>query len=83
MACLCVSQQGEFKNTTKIHVQQIVLPKKLREKKHVLLFSVVPPLLFFLIAFLAVSLHEELKNKQKMFSKIGPKNLKQISKKGR
>jgi hypothetical protein len=31
---------------------------------------------FFLIAFLAVSLHEEPKNTIKIFSKIRPENLK-------
>jgi hypothetical protein len=50
MSFLCVSQQGEFKNTT--------LKKKMGEvhvkKKSCRLFPSV-----FLIAFLAVSLHEE------------------------
>jgi hypothetical protein len=35
----------------------------------------------FLIAFLAVSLHEKLKNTTKMFSKIRPENLKKSQKK--
>jgi hypothetical protein len=36
---------------------------------------------FFLIAFLAVSLHEEPKNTIKTFSKIRPENLKKSQKK--
>jgi hypothetical protein len=59
MVFLCVSQQGEFKNTIenflgKMHVKNS-WPKKLR-KKH--FFPVVVSLSIFFIAFLAVSLHE-------------------------
>ena len=62
MAFLCVSQQGEFKNTTKhflgeIHVKNF-WPKKLRKKTF---FLSSFPIEFFFIAFLAVSLHEEPK----------------------
>jgi hypothetical protein len=82
MAFLCVSQQGEFKNTKKnflgeIHVKNF-WPKKLRNKNF---FPVVFSHRFFFIAFLAVSLHEEPKNTLKIFSKIGPENLKKKSKK--
>jgi hypothetical protein len=81
MAFLCVSQQGEFKNTKKnflgkIHVKNF-WPKKLRKtKKSCRLF----PSIFF-IAFLAVSLHEDPKNTIKIFSKIRPENLKKSQKK--
>jgi hypothetical protein len=61
MAFLCVSQRGEFKNKSffgEVHVTcQKLFVKKLRGK--------INPVIFFLrffIAFLAVSLHEELKN---------------------
>jgi hypothetical protein len=83
MAFLCVSQQGEFKNTIKnffgkIHVKNF-WPKKVEKKK---LFSCrLSPSIFF-ISFLAVSLHEEPKNTIKTFSKIRPENLKK-SQKGR
>jgi hypothetical protein len=75
MAFLCVSQQGEFKNTIKnflgkIHVKNF-WPKKLR-----FFFPFVFSHRFFLIAFLAVSLHEEPKNTIQIFSKIRPENLK-------
>jgi hypothetical protein len=61
MAFLCVSQQGEFKNTIKhflgkIHVKSF-WPKKLR-----IFFPVVFSHRLFSIAFLAGSLHEEPKN---------------------
>jgi hypothetical protein len=80
MAFLCVSQQGEFKNTIKnvlgeVHVKNF-WPKKLREKKFCRIF----PSIFF-IAFLAVSLHEEPKNTIKIFSKIRPENRKKSQKK--
>jgi hypothetical protein len=80
-AFLCVSQQGEFKNTTKnvlgkIHVKSF-WPKKLR-KKPFFLSSLSHR--FFLSRFLAVSLHEEPKNTIQMFSKIGPENLKKSQK---
>jgi hypothetical protein len=41
------------------------------------------PIDFFLIAFLAVSLHEEPKNTIKIFSNIRPENLKKSQKKVR
>jgi hypothetical protein len=77
MAFLCVSQQGEFKNTIKnflgkVHVKSL-WPKKLRKKK---LFSChLFPSIFFNRVF-DVSLHEETKNTIKTFSKIRPENLK-------
>jgi hypothetical protein len=82
MAFLCVSQQGEFKNTIKnflgkIHVKNF-WPKKLRKKNF---FPVVFSHQLFLIAFLAVSLHEEPKNTIKILSKIRPENLKKSQKK--
>jgi hypothetical protein len=82
-ALLCVSQQGEFKNTTKhflgeIHVKNF-WPKKLRGKNF---FPFVFSHRFFFIAFLALSLHEEPKNTIKIFSQIRPENLKNL-KKGR
>jgi hypothetical protein len=82
MAFLCVSQQGEFKRTTKnflgeVHIKNF-WPKKLRGKKKI---PVVFPHRLFFIAFLAVSLHEEPKNTIKMFSKIRPENLKKSQKK--
>jgi hypothetical protein len=46
-------------------------------------FPVVFSHRFFLIAFLAVSLHEEPKNTINKFSKIRPENLKKSQKKGR
>ena len=83
-ALLCVSQQGEFKNTIKhflgeIHVKNF-WPKKLRKKNF---FPFVFSHRFFLIAFLAVSLHEEPKNTIKIIPKIRPENLKNNLKKGR
>jgi hypothetical protein len=50
------------------------------EKKNLFSFRLFPSI-FFLIAFLAVSLHDEPKNTIKIFSKIRPENLKKISKK--
>jgi hypothetical protein len=55
-----------------IHVTNF-WPKKLRKKNF---FPSVFSHRFFLIAFLAVSLHEEPKNKIKILSKIRPENLK-------
>jgi hypothetical protein len=83
MAFLCISQQGKFKNTIKnflgeIHVKKF-WPKKLRKN----FFPVVFSRRFFLIAFLAVSLHEEPKNTIKIFSTIRPEHLKKNSNKGR
>jgi hypothetical protein len=82
-ALLCVSQQGEFKNTIKhflgeIHVKNF-WQKKLRKKNF---FPFVFSHRFFFIAFLAVSLNEEPKNTIKIFSQIRPENLKK-SQKGR
>jgi hypothetical protein len=51
--------------------------KKVEENKN---NSVIFPLQFF-FAFLTISLHDELKNTIKLFSKITPKNLKQSQKK--
>jgi hypothetical protein len=62
MAFLCVSQQGVFKNTTKKNGEnpcQKLLAEKVEEKNF---FPFVFSHRFFLIAFLAVSLHEEPKN---------------------
>jgi hypothetical protein len=77
MAFLCVSQQGEFKNTIKNFLGKVYgknfWPKKLRGKKTFFLSSF--PIDFFFIAFLAVSLHEEPKNTIKIFSKIRPENI--------
>jgi hypothetical protein len=60
MDFLCVSQQGEFKNTIKSFLKKIHVknfwPKKLR-KKHLFSCRLFPSI--FLIAFLAVSLHEK------------------------
>jgi hypothetical protein len=60
---MCVSQQEELKNTTKnvgkIHVKNALQKyKKLRENTFFLPFP--PSTVLILIAFLAVSLHEEL-----------------------
>jgi hypothetical protein len=73
MAFLCVSQHGEFKNTTKsalgkVHAKNF-LPKKIEGGKP---FSCRFPLQFFLIAFLAVSLHDGLKNTTRTFPEIRP-----------
>jgi hypothetical protein len=67
MAFLCVSQQGEFKNTIKNFLEKVHVknfwPKNLREKKTFFLSSF--PVDYFLSRFLAVSLHEELENTAK------------------
>jgi hypothetical protein len=81
MAFLAVSQQGQFKNTIenflgKVHVKNF-WPKKLRKKTF---FLSSFPIDFFLIAFLAVSLHEEPKNTIKIFSKTRPENRKKSQK---
>jgi hypothetical protein len=58
---LCVSQQGEFETTIKLFEKnpcQKLFTKTLREKKILSFFF----LRFLFIAFLAVSLHEKLKN---------------------
>jgi hypothetical protein len=79
MGFVCVSQQGESKTPKKVleevHVKSF-WPKKLRNKTFFL--SYFPSI--FLIAFLAVSLHEEPRNTIKIFSKIRPENLKKNSK---
>jgi hypothetical protein len=72
MAFLCVSQQGDLKNTIKLFWGR---PKKLREK---ILSYFFPPIFF--ISFFAVSLHEKLKNTTKIFFKTRQKNTKEISK---
>jgi hypothetical protein len=58
---------------------QKLLAEKVEKKKTCFLSSF--PIEFFLIAFLAVSLHEEPKNTTQIFSKIGPENLKKSQKK--
>ena len=82
MAFLCVSQQGEFKNTIKNFLGKIYVknfwPKKLRKKNF---FPFVFSHRFFFIAFLAVSLHEEPKNTIKIFSKNQTGKSQKISKK--
>jgi hypothetical protein len=55
--------------------------KNVAEKVEETKSPVVFPFDFFSFAFLAVYLHEELKNTTKMFSEIKPVNLKKISKK--
>jgi hypothetical protein len=78
VAFLCVSQQGGFKNTYlgggEVHVKNF-WPKKLREKKSCRIFPSI-----FLIAFLAVSLHEEPKNTTKYFVKSDLKISKNLKK---
>jgi len=80
MAFWCVSQHGEFKNTTKTFwgksMSKTFCPKSWEKKTFFLSFF--PSI--FLIAFLAVSLHEELKNTIQTFSKIRPENLKKSQK---
>jgi hypothetical protein len=72
MAFLCVSQQGEFKNTIKPFWGKSMSKK---------VFSCrLFPSTFF-IAFLAVSLDEEPQNTIKIFSKIRPENLQKSPKK--
>jgi hypothetical protein len=81
MAFLCVSQQGEFKNTTKTFWGKS-MSKTLAaevEKKRIFSCRLFPSTFF--IAFLAVSLHEVPKNTIKIFSKIRPENLKKPQKK--
>jgi hypothetical protein len=68
MAFLCVSQQGEFKNIIHFFLGEIDVGKKMPKN---MLF----PFDFFYRVFFAVSLHEELKNTIKMFSKVEPENL--------
>jgi hypothetical protein len=62
MAFLCVSQQGEFKNTKKalwVNPCQKLLAEA--ERKKTFFLSSFPIDLFF-IAFLTATLHEEPKN---------------------
>jgi hypothetical protein len=61
---LCISQQGEFKNTTK-NFSGKSMPKTFAEKVEKKILSIC-----FLsrFALLAVSLHEEPKNTTKTFS---------------
>jgi hypothetical protein len=78
MAFLCVSQQGEFKNTTKFFGEN-PYQKPLAEKVEIFVsFRLFPSFLF--VVFLAVSLHEEPENTIKIFSKIRPENLKKPQK---
>jgi hypothetical protein len=82
MAFLCVSQQGEFKNTKKNFLGKVYVknfwPKKLGKKNF---FPSVFSHRIFFYRVLAVSLHEEPKNTTKIFSKIRPENLKKTQKK--
>jgi hypothetical protein len=81
MAFLCVSQQGKFKNTINKKIGENPCQKLLAEKVERFCFSCrLFPSIFF-IAFLAVSLHEELKNTIQIFSKIRPENLKKSQEK--
>jgi hypothetical protein len=83
MAFLWVSQQGECSKTPLKTFCGKSMSKKLLaekvEKKNS--FPVVFSPRFFLVAFLAVSQHEEPKNTTKIFSKIRPENLKKSQKK--
>jgi hypothetical protein len=83
MAFLAVSQPGEFKNTTTSFWKKSMSKtfcQKLSGKKLFLCHLPSPPLRFFVIAFLAVSLHDELKNTTIMFSKSDPKISKDLQK---
>jgi hypothetical protein len=80
MAFLYVSQQGEFKNTTKTFWEKS-MSKLLTEKVEEKNFFLSSSHRFVLIAFLAVSLHEDPKNTTKTLSKIRPENLKKTQKK--
>jgi hypothetical protein len=75
--------KGEFKNTTKLFEEspcQKLLAEKVDSGVEKSFFP-VGSLRLFLIAFLAVSLHEEPKNTIKIFSKIKPKNLQKFQEK--
>jgi hypothetical protein len=74
MAFLCVFQQGEFKNTMEKHFGKIPVKSSLQKSWGGGGFLSFSPF-DFLIAFLAVSLHGELKNTTQIFSKIRSKNL--------
>jgi hypothetical protein len=69
MAFSCVSQHGEFKNTTKSFLRKVHVKKELPKKLRKTSFSCRFPLRFVLITFFAVSLHDELKNTMKIFFK--------------
>jgi hypothetical protein len=81
MAFLCVFKQGEFKNTIKKKLFVGSPCQKLLAEKVEICFSCRLFPSAFLIAFLAVSQHEEPKNTTKMFSKIRLENLKKSQKK--
>jgi hypothetical protein len=75
------STRGVQKHHTKLFGEnpcQKLLAEKVEKKK---LFSCRLSHQFVLIAFLAVSLHEEPKNIIKIFSKVRPENLKKSQKK--
>jgi hypothetical protein len=76
MAFLCVFQQGEFKNFLKSPCQK-PFTKNFFPGSWIFFPS------FFLIAFLAVSLHDKPKNTTVVFPKIRPENLKKSQKKVR
>jgi hypothetical protein len=81
MAFLCVSQQGEFKNTPKKiggSPCQKLLAKKVHLRKKTFSLSSFPSICF--IAFLAVSLHDEPKNAIKIFLKPDQKISKNLKK---
>jgi hypothetical protein len=72
MAFLCVSQQGYFKNTKNTFWKKSMSKPFYKEVEgkntfFPIVFFFFPSVLF--IAFLAVSLHDELKNTTKRFSK--------------
>jgi hypothetical protein len=61
MAFLCISQQGEFKNTM-TRTMEDTFSRKVEGGGTASLTSDIFFLRFFLSRFFAVSLHEELKN---------------------
>jgi hypothetical protein len=71
------STRGVQKHHKKRFGESPSFGRKVERKKNPVVFT----LRFVLIAFLAVSLHEELKNTIKIFSKIRPENLKKSQKK--
>jgi hypothetical protein len=78
MALLCVSQQGEFKNTKKTF-WGMSISKKFGRKVEIFFFPVVFPLCFFLSRFWPFLCMGSPKTPQKYFLKSDQK----ISKKGR
>jgi hypothetical protein len=76
MAFLCVSQQGEFKNTTKIF-----FAKKVEKKNPFFLFLSFPPFDFLLLRFRPFLFMRSSKNTITRLSKIRPENLKKSQKK--